>query len=119
MAFVDDEHIDVLQNIEFGLKQEYERHPDLTDAVCVFALENARVAVRQQFGMNKSQKVTKHPLAAGIIEWCVQVANERIGKINDLTLAEYLARLEKVKRSVARHSDGGQRGYYEFIRNFM
>ncbi len=44
---------------------------------------------------------------------------ERISKISNLTLAEYLVRIEKIKRSVIRHSEHGPRAYYEFIKNFV
>ena len=114
-----DEHLDVCQNIEVGLKQQYERHADLTDSLCNFALENAKTAIRKHCGFSKNEKVTDHPLAKGIIEWCVAVGVERIGKVNNLTLPEYIARIEKIRRSVKLHSDYGARGYYEFIRNFM
>ncbi len=42
-----------------------------------------------------------------------------LGKVNDLTLKEYIARLDKIKRSVKRHSAYGVRGYYDFIKNFI
>ena len=119
MDFDDDEHLDVCQNIEAGLKQQYERHADLTDSICIFALENAKIAVRKHCGFAKNDKVTDHPLAKGVIDWCVAVGSERIGKINNLTMAEYLARIEKIKRSVVRHSAYGSRSYYDFIRNFV
>jgi hypothetical protein len=117
--FDDDEHLDVCQNIEVGLKRQYELHPELTDSICIFALDNAKVAVRKQCGFSKNERVSDHPLARGIIEWCITIGAERIGKVNNLTLDEYLARIEKIKRSVARHSAYGPRAYYEFIRNFV
>ncbi len=119
MDIEDDEHLDVCQNIEVGLKQQYEHHVDLTDSLCIFALENAKTAIRKRFGYARNEKVTDHPLAKGIIEWCVAVGIERIGKVNNLTLPEYIARIEKIKRSVKLHSDYGARGYFEFIRNFV
>ena len=119
MDFNDDAHIDVCQNIEAGLKKQYELNPQLTDALCIFALDSAKIAIKQHYGFAKNEKVTTHPLAQGIIEWCAAVGVERIGKINDLTLAEYLKRVEKIKRSVVLHSKYGSRGYYEFIKDFM
>lgn len=83
MALEDDAHLDVCQNIEAGLKEQYELHPDLTDKLCVF------------------------------------VGEERIGKVNDLTLKKYLNRVDKIKRSVNRHATEGPRAYYEVIRNFI
>lgn len=76
-------------------------------------------AIRQHRGFAKNEKVTGHLLARGIIEWRVAVGAARIGKVNNLTLPEYLARIEKIRRSVKLHSDYGARGYYEFVRNFM
>lgn len=43
----DDEHLDVCQNIEVGLKRQYELHTDLTDSICIFALDNAKIAIRK------------------------------------------------------------------------
>ena len=119
MDFNDDKHIDVCQNIEAGLKQQYELHAGLTDTLCIFALDAAKTAIKQHYGHGKNEKVSGHPLAQGVIEWCVSVGEERIGKVNDLTLQEYLIRIEKIKRSVKRHSTGGQRAYYEFIRDYV
>ena len=119
MDIDNDEYLDVCQNIEVGLKQQYERHADLTDALCIFALENAKTAMRKHYGFAKNEKLTGHPLAQGVIEWGVAVGVARIGKVNNLTLREYIARIEKIRRSVKRHSDYGTRGYYEFIRDFM
>ncbi len=117
--FNDDAHLDVCQNIEIGLKKQYELNPDLTDVICIFALDNAKVAVKKQFGYAKNERVTDHSLAKGIIDWCVWVGAERVGKVNNLTLHEYLARIEKIKRSVIRHSEYGARSYYEFIKDFV
>ena len=119
MGLEDDEHLDVSQHIEVGLKRQYELHADLTDSICIFALDNAKIAIRKQCGFAKNERVTHHPLAKGIIEWCAAIRTERIGKINNLTLAQYLVRIEKIKRSVIRHSEYGPRAYYEFIKNFV
>ena len=119
MDYTDDIHLDVCQNIEVGLKIEYERNLKFTDNLCIFGLENAAIAIKHEFGFAKGQKVNPNPDIEGIIKHCVEVGLLRIGKMNDLTLKEYLARLEKVKRSVKRHSAYGIRGYYEFIKNFL
>ncbi|VAW29630.1 hypothetical protein MNBD_BACTEROID06-1084 [hydrothermal vent metagenome] len=44
---------------------------------------------------------------------------ERINNVNSLTLKEYTKRLEKVCKSVKRHSKFGVRAYYEFVRNYV
>ena len=119
MDFGDDKHLDVCQNIEVGLKQQYETNQHLTDTICIFALENAKVAVKKSFGFAQNERVSSATEVQGIIDWCVGVGRERIGKVNDLTIKEYVTRIEKIKRSVARHAADGSRSYYEFIKNFL
>jgi hypothetical protein len=117
--FNEDDHLDVCQNIEVGLKIEYENNPDLTDLICINGLENAKVAIKKEFGFSKNEKVTSTEEVQGIINWCVSIGLERIGKVNDLTLKEYVARIDKVKKSVKRHSELGRRGYFEFIKKYV
>ena len=119
MDFNDDEHIDVCQNLEVALKQQYELQSDLTDTLCIFALDAAKTAIKQRSGYAKNEKVTDHPLAQGVIAWCVSVGEERIGKVNNLALKDYLNRIDKIKRSVKRHSTDGERAYYEFIKDYV
>ena len=119
MDLNDDEHIDVCRNIEVGLKEQYELNPELTDSICLFALDNAKIATKKRFGYAKNEQVTSHPLAQGIIECCVTIGIERTGKVNDLTLSEFINSIEKIKRSVKRHSTYGTRGYYEFIKDYV
>lgn len=116
---VDDEHIDVCQNIEESLKIQYEIHKDLTDSQCIFALDNAKIAIKKEFGFAKNERVKITENTKGIIDNCIEIGKARIEKINDLTLKEYINRIDKIKRSVKRHSEFGNRGYYEFIKNYV
>ena len=113
------DHLDVLQNIEAGLKQQYEVDHSLTDQVCAFALESAKIAVKHHFGFAPNENVSSRPELQGVIHWCVMLGEERVGKVNDLTLKEYVALIEKVRRSVVRHSEDGSRAYFEFIKRFV
>jgi len=117
--FNDDEHIDVCQNIEAGLKREYEKWPELTDTQCIFALENAKIAIKKEFGFAINERVSNAEEIQGIVEWCVNLGKARIEKVNNLTLKEYVARIEKIRKSVKRHSVSGRRAYYEFIRQYV
>ncbi len=119
MDFNDDKHLDVCQNIEAGLKREYERDPHLTDKLCILALDNAKIAAKQKFGYAKNESVTTASEVQGVINWCVTVALERVDKVNHLSLKEYGACLEKIKRSVQLHSSARERSYYEFIRRYL
>ena len=119
MDFNDDEHLDVCQNIEFGLTREYDQNPRLTDSQCILALDAAKIAVKQHFGFAQSESFSRAPEIQGIIERCVAIATERVALINDLTVKEYVNCLEKIKRSVQRHSGTNPRSYYQFIKQFM
>jgi len=119
MSFNDDKFLDVCQNIEAGLKMEYERNPSLTDMRCAFALEQAKIAVKHRFGFGKNESCRVDPDQQGIVDWCVEVAADRVDVPEGPTLKEYLARIDKVARSVRRHASGGKRSYYDFIREFL
>lgn len=116
---MDEKYMDLSQTIESGLKQEYDKNSSLTNTYCIYGLDNAKLAIKKEFGYAKNQKVTNMPKVQGIINWCIEVGLARIDKINDLTLKEYVDVLETIKRSVKRHSHDGDRGYYEFIRDFV
>ncbi len=119
MSFDDDKYLDVCQNIEAGLKVQYERNGGLTDEKCSYALERAKVAVKQRFGYAKNEWSGVSPDLQGIVDWCVAVAGERVNESTGPTLKEFLARIDKVTRSVRRHSRDGSRSYYAFIREFL
>ena len=119
MNFNDDKYLDVCQNVEAGLKNQYERHPELTDQTCSYALERAKVAVKQRFGFGMNESSRVGPELQGIVDWCVLVAGERVNESTGPTLKEFLARVDKVNRSVRRHAQDGSRSYYAFIREFL
>ena len=119
MNFGDDKYLDVCQNIEVGLKVAYERDSGLTDEMCSYALERAKAAVKQRFGYGKNEPSSVRPELQGIVDWCVLVAAERVNESTGPTLKDFLARMDKVNRSVRRHARDGSRSYYEFIREFL
>ena len=53
----EDKHLDVCHSIEVGLKREYELQPELTDTLCVFALDAAKTSIKQRSGYAKNEKV--------------------------------------------------------------
>jgi hypothetical protein len=119
MNFSDDKYLDVCQNIEAGLKVEYERNSHLTDERCSYALERAKAAVKQRFGYGANESSSVSPELQGIVDWCVAVATERVNESTGPTLKEFLTRMDKVNRSIRRHARDGSRSYYEFIRPFF
>ena len=121
MAFLDDkaEYLDILQNIEHGLKVQYDRNTDLTDTICAFGLEQAKIATKKEFGYAKNETLSAMQDIQPIIQGCVEVGLEHIDKVEGLTLKKYISLLEKIRKSVKNHSRYGHRGYYEFIQGFV
>ena len=115
MDFNDDAHLDVCQNIEFGLTREYEQNRRRTDSRRILALDSAKIAAKQQFGFAQNKSFSCAPEIQGIIERCVAITGERVGTVNDLTSKELVARLDKIKHAVERHSGSGSRRYDAFI----
>jgi hypothetical protein len=119
MSFNDDKYLDVCQNIEAGLKAQYELNPALTDERCAYALQSAKVAVKQRFGYGANESCAVSADLQGVVDWCVTVASERVNESTGPTLKEFLARIDKVTRSIQRHAKDGNRSYYSFIKEFL
>jgi hypothetical protein len=105
--------------VETGLSAEYQRSPELTDALCIVGLDNAIIAVKQKFGFARNEAVLSHPAIDDIVAHVVNIGVDSIGKTGDLTLKDYIAVINKIKKSVMRHSAFGPRAYYDFIKNYV
>ena len=66
-----------------------------------------------------NESIAVGPELQGIVDWCVQVAGDRVNDATGPTLKEFLTRMDKVGRSVKRHSSDGRRAYYLFVRDFL
>ena len=119
MKFEDDLFLQVCEAIERDLVQEYMLNPALTDTRCMYALDRAKIAVKQAFGYAANESAQVDPDLRGILNRCVSVARQYVDRPEGPTLKEFLARIEKVSRSVRRHSQDGARGYFEFIQRFL
>lgn len=114
-----EKYLNILEKIELGLKAEYETNPNLTDVKLVFALENAIIAIKKEFGYARYDKIVEDNDTKAIIEHCVLVGKERINDTKDITLKNYVKCLERIIKSVNRYSQDGRRGYYEFVSNYL
>ncbi len=114
-----DKYLDILNNIEHGLKVIYEFNEELTDIKMVFALDNAIIAIKKEYGYARNEKVIEDLDTKNVIDHCVVLGKERIDETKQITLKDYVKCLEKVKKSVKLHSSDGRRGYYEFVRNYV
>jgi len=119
MALTEQKTLFICQNIEFGLKQEYEKNPELSDSACARALDCAKISCKHQFGFAKNESVSVTDEMQGIVMLCIAISIKQVKELESLTLKEYISCIEKVRRSVLLHSQDGKRGYYEFVRRFL
>ena len=119
MKFEDDLFLQVCESIERELVQEYTANPKLTDARCMYALDQSKIAVKQAFGYAANESAQVDSDLIGILNRCVSVAMLYVNQPDGPTLKEFLARIEKVSRSVRRHSQDGARSYFEFVQRFI
>lgn len=119
MALDDDLFLDVCESIERELIQEYRSNPRLTDVRCAYALNRSKIAVKQAFGYSANESARVDSDLSGIQERCVYVARQYVNKPDGPTLKEFLARMEKISRSVLWHSQDGARSYFDFIQTFF
>jgi len=116
----EDNNIDVLQNIEIGLKIAYEENASATDAMMMLALNKARVAVKQLFGYGRGQIGTPNgPFETKVVGHVLEIAQMRIVEMKSITPDEFDKCISKVSRSVDTHRAHGPRGYYDFIQEYV
>ena len=85
MNLNDEKFLDACQNVEAGLKIQYERNPALTDERCAFALDQDKIAVKQRFGFAKNESCPVDQGRQEIIDWCVECAATRVDNANGPT----------------------------------
>lgn len=107
------------QAIETGLSTQYHLLPELTDGLCIVALDNAILALKQKFGFARNETVLCRPAIDGIVAHVVDIGLVSIGNQADLTLKDYIAIINKVKKSVIRHSAFGPRAYFDFVKDYV
>ncbi len=99
--------------------QCYRADPALTDALCEFALDNAKIAIKRQFGFAQNERVSSAPSVVPVVAAMVALGLERIDKDNGLNLRGFVARLDKIRASVRRHQQYGSRAYYQVVSDYF
>ena len=111
--------LSLCQGIETALRVEYEMTPELTDALCAIGLDNAIIALKHHFDFARNETVLIHPAFETIVDSISKMGIGAIGNIDGMTLKDYVAVINKVKKSVIRHSADGPRAYYDFIKQYV
>jgi hypothetical protein len=128
---IEEEYLDVLQNIEFAIVQEYRKNAALLDYDVLDALE----ALIRYY---RSQSIGKQPpvprLAerpSQVFEAGLQMCEMRLGRsgegalqlsagVRPLTIDELVLCLKRIQKSAQRwNKQGGRQGYLTFINQYI
>jgi lysyl-tRNA synthetase class II len=132
--FEEEEYMDVLQNIEFGIVNVYRQHPDLTDWDTLDAIEalihhytaEARGRSRPPARLSELPQLV-FDFAGDMCEW-------RLGRTQPFTqddqpvelemepktVPEIIACLKRIRKSIRNWTKrGGRQGYLNFISEYI
>lgn len=126
------EHQDVLQNIEFAIKQVYREHPDLIDEEVLTAME----ALIRRYGAEAQGKTLSSRPVRGIAGEVMQAVQEicevRLGRqsltdeagnldfLEPQSLDVIVACLKRLQSSIKFWTKrGGRQGYLEYMQQFL
>jgi hypothetical protein len=131
---VEDQYIDVLQNIEFGIVITYRSNPGMSDAEVMRMLE----ALIGKYAAEKIGRPPRHfPLSEveqTLLENVRRTCEWRLGRGSPkdspekaramvpkpVTIDEIVLCLKRILKSVKRwNKDGGRRGYLDFIIQYV
>lgn len=113
------QELDLCKAIETGLCNEYRRQAALTDALCIIGLDNAVIALKQHAGFAKNETVLSHPGIDGVVAQVRTIGLDQIAQGDNLTLKDIIAAINKIKKSVARHTAYGPRAYFTFVQDYV
>ena len=129
-----EQHLDILQNIEFALVEAYNRNPNLTDTGAMYAVETLiKVYTGELRGREialpelKPEERDAYDAAKAMCDFRLgrTPMEDESGEKGDagpdlLTLEEIGACLKRVLKSINTwYKRGGRRGYYEYVRQFI
>jgi hypothetical protein len=130
----EDEHLDVLQNIEFGIVQAYRAAPEVMDAHVASALE-ALIRVYQAEARGRAAPtLSLSPAAQAVFDSAKTMCDWRLGREHLVdeqglevpadnqpkTLNEIVICLKRLRRSVEFWTKkGGRQGYLKYVEQFL
>lgn len=127
----DEEHLDVLQNLEFAIVEVFRANPAMTDYSALRAYEAARQHYRAEQRGQPLKPNSLTGLDAAAYEAVMAMCEFRLGRdpgpppeenvpVTPITLETLTASLQKLAKSVERHTrHGGRQGYLTFIDQFL
>jgi hypothetical protein len=126
---VKDQHLDVLQNIEFAIMQVYESAPDLIDAEVLKAIETLTRMYSAESQGKSGSSLTIRGISAEVAEQIKETCEIRLGRstasdidesIEPKTLTDIVDCLKRIQSSIKFWTQkGGRQGYLNFVQNFF
>jgi hypothetical protein len=129
-----EQHLGVLQNIEFALVEAYDRNPNLTDTGAMYAVETLIKVYTGELRGREIALPELKPEERYAYDAAKAMCDFRLGRTSmedkkgekvevdgePLTLEEIIACLKRVLKSINTwYKRGGRRGYYEYVRQFI
>jgi hypothetical protein len=126
---VEDQHLDVLQNIEFAIMQVYESNPDLIDAEVLKAIENMTRIYSAEAQGKSGSSLTIRGISAEVAAQVKETCEIRLGRASVIdidetmepkTLTDIIDCLKRIQSSIKFWTQkGGRQGYLNFVKNFF
>lgn len=134
MGEFEEEYQDILQNIEFALVQVYREHDDMTDWEAEQAINGLiRTYAAEERGRSEPN-LRLQPLAEAAYDRVMAMCEWRLGRaqlvdesgegvdllMEPVTVSEMIDCLKRIRRSIQMwRKEGGRRGYFEFVGQFL
>jgi len=128
MIGFEEEYLDILQNIEFGIVSVYQQYPDLTDLNVVFALES----LIEQYTAEKIGRVPRQTSLTDkehfIFNNVQQICEWRLGRkslskkinVKPRSIEEIIQCLKRILKSVQKWNKYyGKQGYLTFVSKYI
>ena len=132
MGFDEEQYLDVLQNIEFAIVEEFRRDPAILD---LNVREAVNVLARQYESEEEGRTPPRPPMTdrtRTVFDAVRTVCEWRMGRprgpvlakddppVPDIAVAEMAACLKRIRKSVDLWSkESGPRGYLNFVRQYI
>jgi hypothetical protein len=124
---VEDQHLDVLQNIEFAIMQVYSSTPDLIDTEVLKAIEAVTRIYSAEAQGRSGSALTVRGISAEVAEQVKETCEMRLGRAIDIdesiepkTLTDIVDCLKRIQSSIKFWTQkGGRQGYLNFVQNFF
>jgi len=131
---VEEEYLDVLQNIEFGIVSVYRQDPALLDYDVLDAIEALTRHYRAEEGHCNPPPLRLSERGQRVFDFVKMMCEWRLGRqklvnqneeqrdveITPITVGEIILCLKRIHKSVQRwNKEGGRQGYLNFVTQFI